>query len=278
MSRKHLLSLYYAVVIACTFGTLAARAAAATVAIAPKPEAMLTISAAASLKNAVTEVGALFAKHHPHCKLHYNFSNSVQLASQIEHGAPVDVFASADIADVRQLGDKQLIAEQSILARNTLTVIASKSSGKVRALPDLAAQGVRLVFTAPRVPIARYTRQFLARADKAGAYGPDYAQRVTANVVSEEPDVRMVATKIALGEGDAGIVYISDVTPDLRDKVTVIPIPKDYNVVAEYGIGMVREARHPAAAREFYKLMRSAEGSRILVKHGLLPAHATVKP
>ena len=235
-------------------------------------EYRLIISAAASLKDVIQEAGRRFEQHHPHCKLHYNFSNSAQLSSQIEQGAPVDLFASADIADVQRLTDKKLITDQAVLARNTLVVIVSKqAAGRIRSLQDLAGPNVRLVLAAPRVPIARYARQFLSNADRTGTYGPDYSARVLGNVVSEEPDVRMIVTKVALGEGDAGIVYVSDITKDLQDKVSTIEVPKKLNVVANYGIGIVRNSPHPNAARHMYEMLRSKEFAEICIKHRFLP-------
>jgi len=235
-------------------------------------EYRLVISAAASLKDVVQEAGRRFEQHHPHCKVHYNFSNSAQLSSQIEQGAPVDLYASADIADLQRLTDKNLIADQAVLARNTLVVIVStKAAGRIRSLQDLAGPDVRLVLAAPRVPIARYAKQFLGNADHAGIYGPNYSARVMKNVVSEEPDVRMIATKVALGEGDAGIVYVSDITKDLQGKVSTITVPGNLNVVAKYGIGIVRNSPHPIAARHMYEMLRSKEFAEICIKHRFLP-------
>lgn len=238
----------------------------------PPPEYRLVISAAASLKDVVQEAGRRFEQHHPNCKVHYNFSNSAQLSSQIEQGAPVDIFASADMADVQRLADKRLIADRAVLARNALAVIVSKqAAGRIRTLQDLAGPNIRLVLAAPRVPIARYARQFLGNADRAGTYGPDYSTRVLKNLVSEEPDVRMIVTKVALGEGDAGIVYISDVTKDVRDKLGTIEIPKKLNVVANYGVGIVRNSPNPNAAVHMYEMLRSKEFAEICIKHRFLP-------
>ena len=81
----------------------------------------------------------------------------------------------------------------------------------------------------------------------------------------------MIVTKVALGEGDAGIVYVSDVTKDVQDKVNTIEVPGKLNVVANYGIGIVSNSPHPNAARHMYEMLRSKEFAEICIKHRFLP-------
>jgi molybdate transport system substrate-binding protein len=96
--------------------------------------------------------------------------------------------------------------------------------------------------------------------------------RVLGNIVSEEPDLRMVAMKVAFGEGDAGIVYVSDITGDVRTKVRTIAIPDQLNVMATYGIAIVKSSAHPDTAKAFYSLLLSPKGQAILTKYGIQPA------
>ncbi|MGE5231151.1 MAG: extracellular solute-binding protein, partial [Deltaproteobacteria bacterium] len=105
-----------------------------------------------------------------------------------------------------------------------------------------------------------------------GDFGPDFAARVLGNVVSEEENVKAVVAKVQLGEADAGIVYVSDVTRAVRRAVRNIPIPDAYNVIADYPIAVVAGARHGGDARAFVNFMLSAEGQRLLERHGLLAA------
>lgn len=244
-------------------------AAASAVQAVDKP---LVVSAASSLKDALLEAGKEFERAHPGSRISFNFSGSSMLANQIEQGAPVDVFASADMAQIKRLSDKNLVEAPAMLAKNKLIVIVSKSSKfKIDNLSDLSATGLRLIMAAKQIPVSAYTRQFLSKAGQSGAYASDYSQRVLANTVSEEPDVRMVAMKVALGEGDAGIVYASDVGSDIKDNIKTIGIPDQINVVAEYGLALIKNRPGQKTAKAFYDLLLSTKGTAILVKHGLLP-------
>ena len=144
--------------------------------------------------------------------------------------------------------------------------------GQVNRLQDLARPGVKLILAAEAVPAGEYSREALRRLSGAGEFGPDFAARVLRNVVSEEDNVKGVVAKVQLGEADAGIVYVSDVTPAVRRAVRNIPIPDADNVVADYPIAVLAGARHRDAARAFVDFMLSAEGQRLLERHGLLAA------
>jgi molybdate transport system substrate-binding protein len=236
-------------------------------------EQTLVVSAATSLQDSFLEAGKIFESDHPGTRIAFNFASSNQLANQIEQGAPVDIFASADMSILNRLAGNNIITENSVMAKNKLTVIVSKNSSmKIEGLADLAKKGVRLIIAGNQVPAGRYARQFLQKADQAGSYGTDYNSLVLGNIVSEEPDLRMVAMKVAFGEGDAGIVYVSDITGDVGNKVRAIAIPDQLNVIAAYGIAIVKSSAHPEAAKEFYSLLLSPKGQAILTKNGLLPA------
>ncbi|HET7831375.1 MAG TPA: molybdate ABC transporter substrate-binding protein [Gallionella sp.] len=240
-----------------------------------RAEEQLVVSAASSLKDAFVEIGKVFEGEHPGKKISFNFAGSNQLANQIEQGAPVDVFASADMAYIQRLANKNLTGDAAVLAKNKMVLIVSKSAKvKIDALPDLANKGVRLIVPAKQVPAAIYARQVLAKAEQSGAYGAGFSSRVLANAVSEEPDVRMAVMKIAMGEGDAGIVYASDVAGDVRSKVRVIALPEQFNAVAEYGAATVRNSAHAETAKAFYAFLQSSRAESILVKSGLLPAQS----
>ena len=236
-------------------------------------EQVLVVSAAASLKDVFNEAGKIFEQENPGTKVAFNFSGSSQLAGQIDQGAPVDVFVSADMSHINRLAGKGLIAESSIVAQNKLAIIVSKvSPEKIETLEDLSKKGLRLIMAAKQVPVAVYALQFLKKVDQAGIYGADFSSKVLRNTISEEPDVRMVAMKVAMGEGDVGIVYVSDVTGDIKNKIKTIAIADQFNVIADYGIAIVKGTSHPAAAKAFYGFIRSARGQALLAKGGLLPA------
>jgi molybdate transport system substrate-binding protein len=233
----------------------------------------ITVSAAASLKSSFTAIVRQFEIENPNVKVKLNFAGSSQLAAQIEQGAPVDIFASADRKTLADLSGKGLIDISDVLAYNRLTAIFFK--GKFSAPPgleQLARPGVKLVMPAPKLPAAFYVAEFLAKADAAGLAQREFSARVRQNTVSEEPDIRMVATKIAIGAGDGGIVYSTDVTPDVREKVFEVPIPRELNVRAEYMIGIVKSSKKRDTAKRFYDYVLSPKGQAALSEAGFKPA------
>jgi len=147
-------------------------------------------------------------------------------------------------------------------------VAAPGNPAKIKALRDLPLAS-RIVLGTPEVPIGRYTRAILGRADKL--YGADFRRRVEERVVSNELNVRQVLAKVALGEADAGIVYRTDVAA-ARDPLEVVRIPAEVNVLAEYPIATLAKAPHPELARAWVELVTSATGRDILADLGFLPA------
>ena len=101
-----------------------------------------------------------------------------------------------------------------------------------------------------------------------GEFGSDFPARVLANLVSEEPNVRQALAKVFLGEADAAIVYLTDVTPNVAARLKQIPIPERFNVVARYPIGVVKGSAQAPAAEQFIAYLRSPVGRAILAKHG----------
>lgn len=232
----------------------------------------LVVFAAASLNEAFTDVGAAFEATHPGLEIAFNFAGSSVLAAQLAQGARADIFASADGRQMQAAQAAGRIAGPVYhFAGNRLVVaVPSANPAGVASLRDLARPGVLLVLAAPDVPVRAYTDRLLAQLAADPAYGEAYRQAVLNNVVSEEPNVRQVVAKIALGEVDAGIVYQTDVTPELADRVVAMPIPEAINPRAVYPIAVVAEAPHPALAQAFVAFVRSAAGQDILARWGFV--------
>src|SRR5207244_6404993 len=113
-----------------------------------------------------------------------------------------------------------------IFAKNRLVLIVpTDNPAKIQTLHDVANPGVKLVLAAAGVPVRDYTNTMLGLLAKDANYGDAYQTAFTANIVSEEDNVRQVVAKVSAGEADAGFVYLSDVTPDVADKVMKIQIP-----------------------------------------------------
>ncbi|HEV8549262.1 MAG TPA: molybdate ABC transporter substrate-binding protein [Polyangiaceae bacterium] len=228
----------------------------------------VVVFAAASLREAFDELGKELERTHPEAHVVMSFAGSQTLRAQIEHGAPADVFASADQRHMTALAAEHHVEAPRVFAANELVVVVatakSEALRELRALPDAE----RIVLGAPEVPVGEYTRQML---DKAGRdFGSDFRNRVEAHVVSREPDVRQVLAKVKLGEADAGVVYRTDALT-AKDAVRVVDIPGDYNVVVEYPVALTAHARAPELGRAFVELLVSPEGARVLRAKGFTP-------
>lgn len=242
-------------------------------ACAPR-ETTLTVMAAASLSDAFTEIGAQFEADHPGARVVFNFAGSQQLAQQIAQGAAADVFASANQKQLDaavQTGRIQPGAVQVFASNRLVMIYATGNPAGVRALEDLARDGVKLVLAAGEVPAGQYTLEFLEKAEAAGSFGAGYQAAVLANVVSYEDNIRAVLTKVALGEADAGIVYASDITGAEAGQVEQIDIPDALNVIAVYPAAPLADSAQPELAAQFVTLLLAPEGQEVLAKYGFLP-------
>jgi molybdate transport system substrate-binding protein len=248
-----------AIVIAALLALLAAPAALGQV---------LTVSAASSLTESFQDIGRAFEAEHDGVHVLLNFASSSSLALQIVQGAPADVFASANPAQMQKVVEEGLTAgEPTTFTGNRLVIIVP--DGSSMASPEgLAAPGTKVVLAAPEVPVGNYARQSLRKMN--ALYGTDFAERVTANVVSEEPNVRQVAAKVQLGEADAAIVYATDAI--VTDNTRVIEIPDPVNIVASYPIAVVDGSTQQQLARSFVDFVLSTEGQALLAAHGFRPA------
>ncbi len=245
----------------------------------------LTVFAAASLTDAFTEIEAAFESAHPGVDVLYNFGGSSTLATQLSEGAPADVFASANNTQMNVARDAERIAgtPRTFVKNRLVLIVPADNPAGITGLRDLANDGVLLVLAAPDVPVRDYTDTMLERLAANPAYGEAYRTAVLANLVSEEDNVRQVAAKVALGEADAGIVYRSDVTPDIADAVIALPIPDAVNTLATYPIAVTDDSANPELAQAFVDYVLSDEGQDTLVKWGFtsvripaLPATVTV--
>jgi molybdate transport system substrate-binding protein len=233
----------------------------------------LTVFAAASLTEALSDVGDAFAAANPDVRLSFNFAGSQQLAQQIAQGAPGDVFASANEAQVASVvasGQIEPGGAQVFAGNQLVVVMPLDNPAGIERLEDLARPGVKLVLAAPEVPAGVYARSFLERA--AARYGPEYPGAVMANAVSYEPSVRAVFTKVALGEADAGIVYTTDVAGNPEQPVGQLAIPDDLNITAYYLVAPLANSHHPALADAFVAFLLSPEAQAILAAYGFAPA------
>ena len=215
----------------------------------------LTVFAAASLQPAFDKIGVKLQSTQ-NMVTTFSYAGTQTLTTQLTQGAPADVFASADTAHMTTIQSAGLIRGQSALfAHNRLEIAVAKGNPKgIHTLADLARSGLVVVLADPSVPAGKYAQQALARAN------------VTVHPASLEQQVTGVLSKVALGEADAGIVYVSDIVTS--SQVDGVAIPDAQNVIADYPIAVLKGTQNQAGAIAFVDLVLSTDGQTILKAAG----------
>jgi molybdate transport system substrate-binding protein len=235
------------------FAVLVAALLAAT---ARTQTAPLTIYAAASLTD-------VFQAYDPAQK--YSFAGSNTLETQIKNGAPADLFASAAPLNTQRLYAQRLVQKPVTFTSNRLALIVPKSNpADLHSVYDLRRKPVKLVIAGAAVPVGNYTRTVLRKMGLTS---------VLSKVVSQESDVRAVTGKVALGQADAGFVYVTDAR-SVSDQVAVIRIPAWAQPRVRYEIAVVSSSSNKTAAQAWIKGLISAKGQAALKSYGFLPLPA----
>ena len=215
------------------------------------------VFAAASLTAPFRALVDAYATAHPELRIELHCAGTPQLVMQLCAGAPADVFASADQEQMdRVVAAGRAAGAPRVFAHNTLSIVTSAARERdVTSLADLGAPGVTALLCAPSVPAGRYARRALRRAG------------VTLTSASDEPSVRSVVSKVALGVADAGVVYRSDALA-ADERVHVVPISDEHNVTATYPIVPTSAGAQPERGHAFVAFVLGAEGRRVLSEHG----------
>lgn len=219
----------------------------------------LTVFAASSLTEAFTDIGQEFEQANPGVDVRFQFGGSPTLAAQIGQGASADVFASADEETMTKLADDTgVVDDAEIFASNKLIVIVEPGNPKmITDIRDLARSDVTSVLCSPEVPCGALAATALKRAG------------ITVAARSYEENVKAVVAKVALGEVDAGIGYVSDVDAS-KQAVEGIAINEADNVRSSYPVAVLRTSDQQQLAKEFVALVLSEKGRRILTSHALM--------
>ena len=233
----------------------------------------LTVFAAASLTNAFSSIGNAFEQAHPNVTVEFNFAGSQTLATQLSEGASADLFASADTVQMERAREAGVLeGEPTIFAHNQLVVIMPiDNPANLNNVFELGNPDLKLVVAAPEVPAGAYAREVLEELGRSEPLLRRYPDFDGFNIVSNEVNVLQVVTRVRLGEADAGIVYETDVTPDVSPQVRVLSIIDDFNVRAEYPIAPVDGGDNEQASA-FIDFLLSPEGQQVLAGWGFLPA------
>jgi molybdate transport system substrate-binding protein len=238
-----------------------------------QPSVTITVFAAASLSTAFPAIADGVHKGHPEIAVRFNFAGTQTLVTQIESGAPADVFASADQAHMNALKLESKVQAPMVFAQNKLTIIVpSANPAGIKDPYGLAHPGLKLDIAAPAVPAGASARTMLSKLAAQPGAPSGFVVQVMRNVVSQEDNVEAVVTRVALGEADAGIVYVSDLSTPNGKKVRGIVIPDAANVINIYPIAVVSASTHAGAATQFVDFLMGAQGQALLRQHGFLTA------
>ena len=221
----------------------------------------ITVFAAASLNSTFTELGKSFESEYPGSTVKFNFAGSSDLVTQLSQGAPGDVFASANTANMDKAVADDLVASEPVdFASNVLTIVTAPGNPKgITGFADLADPGTTVVICAEQVPCGAATKTI---EENTG---------VTLNPVSEESSVTDVLGKVTSGQADAGLVYVTDAKV-AGDQVTEVTFPESSAAVNIYPIAVLGESKNPAAAQAFLDLVTGPEGQQVLSEAGFAPA------
>ena len=225
----------------------------------PSLEGKITVSAAASLRDAFTAIAADVNETNPDLEIEFNFDSSSTLATQIIEGAPADVFASADEKNMDKAVDAGLVPGKPVIfATNTLTIVTGPGNPKgIASLADLTKPGVTVVICAPQVPCGAAAQKV---QDTAG---------LKLRPVSEESAAADVLGKVVSGQADAGLVYVTDAN-SAGERVGAVRFPESRNAVNSYPITALRESKSPAVAQMFVDLVTGPDGERALTDAGFV--------
>ena len=216
----------------------------------------ITVFAAASLKETFTELGKQFEAAHPGDTVKFNFGASSTLATQINSGAPADVFASASPKNMNQVVTAGNASNPQDFAKNVMEVAVPPSNpAKVTSVNDLAKSSVKTALCQPQVPCGVVAAEVFKNA------------KITVKPVTLQPDVKSVLTQVELGNVDAGVVYVTDVQA-AGAKVKGVTIPADVNASTLYPIAALSHSQEEAIAQAFVAYVLSPTGEQVLKAAG----------
>jgi molybdate transport system substrate-binding protein len=231
-------------------------------------ERELTVFAAASLRVPLEDAASAYESARPGIEVRLSLGSSAALRTQIEQGAPADLFLSADVTNVTRLADAGRAdgAPRPFASNGLIVVVPADGRSAVHSPADLAADGVHVIAAGAEVPITRYADELVVRLARLPGYPDDFGERYAANVVSREDDVKAVVAKVELGEGDAAIVYRTDARASAR--VTAIEVPPEAQVAATYAGVVVAGSKASADATAFLDWLIGPDGRAILARAG----------
>jgi molybdate transport system substrate-binding protein len=225
-----------------------------------KPSGEITVFAAASLTESFNAIAKKFEKKYPDVDVKFDYDASSNLATQINQGAPADVFASADEDNLNKTLDAGTVTPPPVVfAKNRLEIAVEKGNPKkIKSLSDLQRSGLVVVLCADQVPCGKYAAESLSKAG------------VDVTPASKEENAKATLSKVSIGEADASIVYVTDVKA-AKGTTGGVRIPDKLNVVATYPVAVVKQSQNATAAKAWVQFVMSKDGQKTLRRFGFLP-------
>ncbi|BFH60632.1 molybdate ABC transporter substrate-binding protein [Paenibacillus azoreducens] len=223
----------------------------------------LTISAAASMTDALNEIKQTYETEHPNIELSFNFGGSGALQKQIEQGAPADLFLSAAVKNMKPLVEQKLIEEgkeKTLLKNELVAIVPADTQASIAAMDDLNKAEVKKVAIGipESVPAGNYAKEALTNSKLWEPLQPKMVQA---------KDVRQVLQYVETGNADAGFVYKTDALTSSKAKIAFTVDPASYSPV-EYPIGIVKATKHAQEAEDFYNYLQSKASLDVFIKYG----------
>jgi molybdate transport system substrate-binding protein len=224
-----------------------------------KPSGEITVFAAASLTESFNAIAKQFEKKYPDVDVKFDYDASSNLATQINQGAPADVFASADADNLDKTLDAGTVTPPPVVfAKNRLEIAVEKGNPKkIKRLSDLRKSGMVVVLCADQVPCGKYAAESLSKAG------------VDITPASKEENAKATLNKVSIGEADASIVYVTDVKA-AKGTTGGVRVPDKVNVVASYPMAVVKQSQNATAAEAWVHFVMSKDGQQTLRKFGFL--------
>ena len=239
----------------------------------PAEEVEITVFAAASLTGALTELGEEFEKANPGIHVVYNFAGSQTLKTQILEGADCDLYISANNKQFDPVVEAGLIEDKKILLQNKLGIAVVKGNPLgIKDLGSLAGSGVELAIGDESVPFGQYARDIISKYQDDGHAG--YVDAFMGNVVTQVDAVDKVKSYLTLGEADASIVYVSDISKADKESIDILEIADKYNVIADYPYGILKNTENKKAVKTFEAFLTGPAGNALLLDYGFSPVTA----
>lgn len=221
----------------------------------------LTVSAAVSLQDALSDIKTAFEKDYPNVKVNFNLGASGALQQQISQGAPVDLFFSAAEDKFEKLVDEDLIDEKNKinLVGNQLVLVVPKDSDKdLRSIAELTKADKVSIGTPESVPAGQYAKQTLENSN--------LWKEIEDKVVYSK-DVRQVLTYVESGNVDAGLVYKTDALSSSKVKLVATAKENLHDPII-YPVGIIKESSHQKEAQQFYDYLQTPASMKIFIKSG----------